>query len=117
MAVLSGILLSFAETWINWGQWQWWPWWLVDYVAAIMLVSGGLSTLFGREWGKAALSAGWAFCLGMGWMSLAGNIAGGVDPNRDASVAGLYVVLISFGMIWSLLGLSLAIFGSSRRLH
>lgn len=110
MAIASGVLLAFAETWINWGQWQWWPWWLVDYVAALLLISGGFNTLSGPEWGKRLLTGGWAFTLGMAWMSLAGNISGGADPARDARVGGLYLTLIGVGMAWSLVGFLLALF-------
>ncbi|NMW31382.1 hypothetical protein HKD42_04860 [Altererythrobacter sp. RZ02] len=87
---------------------------MVDYVAATLLIFGAVGTLQSRYWGGPTLSAGWAFGLGMGWMSLAGNVAEGVDPHRDASVAGLYIDLIAAGMVWSLLGLALAILGLQR---
>lgn len=109
MAIVFGLGLACFETWVNWGQWQWWPFWLVDFVAAALLVFGGITFLKRRQYGAKLLSAGWGFTLAMMWMSLAGNITGGTDPERDARLAGLYVTLIIVSMILSLIGLLLAL--------
>ena len=105
MAIVYGIGLAGFELLVNWGQWQWWPWWLVDFVAAAALFGGGVSVLKGHDSGPAMLAAGWGFALGMMWMSLAGNIAEGTDPDRAARVAGMYIALIALSMIWCLAGL------------
>jgi hypothetical protein len=114
MALLYGAGLAGFETLINWGQWQWWPWWLVDYVAAALLVIGGLAVLGRSPSASALLTAGWGFALGMMWMSLAGNIEAGTDPGRVGRVAGLYVALIVASMVWCLCGLGLTLLALRR---
>jgi hypothetical protein len=109
MALVYGVGLAGFETLVNWGQWQWWPWWLVDYVAAAILVFGGLAVFRQSAGASALLASGWGFALGMMWMSLAGNIEAGTDPSRAARVAGLYVALIAASMAWCLAGLALTL--------
>ena len=115
LALIYGSCLIIFETLVNWGQWQWWPFWLVDYVAAIILILGGLATLKYRVYGLRLLSAGWGFTFGMMWMSLASNLADGTDPERAARVAGLYVSLILLSITVSLVGLLLALTGTQKR--
>jgi hypothetical protein len=107
-AIISGTLLASFETLINWGQWQWWPWWLVDYVGAALLIGGGILALRRHYTGDRILCAGWAFNIGMAWMSMAGNIEAGTDPARSGRVAGLYVALIGLHIFVSTVGLLLA---------
>lgn len=114
MALIYSAGLAGFETLVNWGQWQWWPWWLVDYIAAALLMSGGLAVLRNARVGAALLTTGWGFALGMMWMSLAGNIEAGTDPDRAARVAGLYVVVIVFSIMWCLTGLLLTLAGARR---
>ena len=109
IALIVGLLLASFETLVNWGHWQWWPWWLVDYVGALMLIGGAALTWKNPTIGLRLLSAGWAFNIGMAWMSLAGNIEAGTDPARAGRVAGFYVQLIGLHMTISLIGLLLAI--------
>ena len=111
MALFGGITLSLAEMRANWGDWQWWPWWLVDFVAAGLLICGAVLTLQSKPRGPALLTAAWGFALGMGWMSLASNYNLGPDPARDARMGGAYLALLSFGVLFSLSGLLLALFG------
>ena len=115
MALVYGAGLAGFETLVNWGQWQWWPWWLVDYVAAGLLAIGGGLTLRGQPAGPGLLAAAWGFALGMMWMSLAGNVEAGPDPDRAARVAGLYIALIAFSMVWCLGGLLLTLGGLRSR--
>lgn len=105
MALVYGAGLAGFETLVNWGQWQWWPWWLIDYVAAAMLVIGGVAALRRVPAGGAMLASGWGFALGMMWMSLAGNIEAGADLERSERVGGLYVALIVASMLWCFIGL------------
>jgi len=114
LAVIYSIGLASFETLVNWGQWQWWPYWLVDYVAAALLLFGGLATLRHPYSGSKLLCTSWGFVLGMMWMSLAGNISDGTDPDRAARVAGLYTLLIIFSMTLSLVGLLFAIVGNNK---
>jgi len=108
LAIMYGIGLISFETLVNWGQWQWWPFWLVDYVAATLLILGGIATLNNRTYGSRLLCASWGFALGMMWMSLSGNISEGTDPDRAGRVVGLYVTLIVTSIAISLIGLLLA---------
>lgn len=109
LAIVFGIGLACFETLVNWGQWQWWPFWMVDYVAAALLIVGGLATFKQFKLGSKLLCSGWGFTLGMLWMSLAGNISNGTDPNRAARVADLYIALIIFSIVLALIGLLLAL--------
>lgn len=109
LAILVGSLLAGFETLVNWGQWQWWPLWLVDYVGAGLLLLGGWLTLKCHASGDRLLCTGWAFNIGMAWMSMAGNVADGVDPARAGRVAGLYVALIGLHILVSSVGLGLAV--------
>ena len=109
MALVYGLGLAGSETLVNWGQWQWWPWWLVDYVAAVLLLTGGLMVLRAHRVGPLILTCGWGIVLGMMWMSLAGNIEQGTDPDRAARVAGFYIALIVASMAYCLAGLMIAL--------
>ena len=109
MALVYGLGLAGFETLVNWGQWQWWPWWLVDYVAAAILFAGGWMVLRSNQIGPLVLTLGWGFALGMMWMSLAGNVEQGTDPDRAARVAGFYVALIGASMAYCLAGLALTL--------
>lgn len=109
--ILTGLTLAVMEVRANWGGWQWWPWWLVDFVSAALLLAGGIATLSNRDNGRAWLVAGWAFTLGMAWMSLAGNIEAGVDADRDARLGGAYILLVGSLVASALFCLMLALFG------
>ncbi|MEZ5693490.1 MAG: hypothetical protein R3D99_06520 [Altererythrobacter sp.] len=113
-AILTGIVLALMEVRANWGDWQWWPWWLVDFVAAALLIVGGSLTLRRPSDGKPLLTAGWGFTFGMAWMSMAGNVAMGPDPDRDARMAGLYLILVGSLVATSGTGLLLSLLGRPR---
>ncbi len=115
LALIYGIGLICFETFVNWGQWQWWPFWLVDYVAAFFLILGGFALLRKKDQGPKLLCAGWGFTLAMLWMSLAGNISNGMDPNRDDRVLGLYLGLTLFSIILSLTGLIFALANNKKQ--
>ena len=117
LAILTGSLLALGEVQANWGDWQWWPWWLVDFVAAAMLVLGGAWSIARKRLGSIVLIAGWAFTAGMVWMSLAGNLADGVDPGRDARMMGSYAMLLAMLLGTSAAGLVLATIGTARHIN
>lgn len=58
LAMAFGLSLAVLEAVRNWGNWQWWPFWMVDYVAAGLLVAGGVLTL--RRGVDRWLTSGWA---------------------------------------------------------
>ena len=109
LALIVGVSLGGFELLVNWGQWQWWPYWLVDFVASALLIGGGIQTLRRSEPGLRLLCAGWAFAIGMAWMSFAGNFESGVDPARAGRVAGFCLALIGLMIATSLVGLVLAL--------
>ncbi len=94
LAVLTGATLAILEVRANWGDWQWWPWWLVDFVAGALLIAGGFKVLSRSANAQTWLAAGWAFTLGMAWMSLAGNLEVGPDTARNARLGGGYLLLV-----------------------
>lgn len=112
LAIVTGLLLAVGEIVVNWGDWQWWPWWLVDFVAAMLLVSGGILCLRRSTNAPIILGIGWAFTAGMVWMSLASNVADGVDTGRDARAFGSYVVLLSALLLTAATGLALTLLGA-----
>lgn len=73
LAVAFGLALAVLEAVRNWGDWQWWPFWVVDYVAATLLVVGGVLVL--RRGPARWLTAGWGFACAMFWMSFFGHYA------------------------------------------
>ena len=81
-----------------------------------MLVLGGTWSITGKRFGPVTLIAGWAFTTGMVWMSLAGNIADGVDAGRDARMMGGYVMLLAMLLATSVIGLLLATLGTANRI-
>lgn len=109
-ALLIGTTLAAMELLLNWGQWQWWPNWSVDFAAAALLLSGGILVLRRNAAGRRWLSAGWAFTLGMAWMSLSANMDAGPDPARDGRVDGFYIALVGILVASAMLGLALSLF-------
>lgn len=121
IAIGTGAILALVETLLNWGNWQWWPWFVVDYVAAILLIVGGLECRKQavHPQARALLAAGWAFTFGMSWMSLAGNYESymqNIELERHARAGGMeaYVWLVGLGVVTSLIGLLLTIWPSRR---
>lgn len=115
LAILTGLALATGEVLANWGDWQWWPWWLVDFVAAGLLVAGGSMTIRRRAKGPLLLGMAWTFTAGMVWMSLAGNLADGVDAGRNARMAGFYITLLSALLATAAVGAFFCLVGSQPR--
>ena len=111
LAVLTGATLAILEIRANWGGWQWWPWWLVDFLAAALLIIGAWTVLRRSVDGRAWLAAGWAFTLGMAWMSLAGNVEAGPGPARNARLGGAYLLLVGALVAVSATGLLMSLLG------
>lgn len=108
LAVVFGLALAVLEVVRNWGDWQWWPFWVVDYVAAILLVIGGVVALRGgpAHW----LTAGWGFACAMFWMSFFGHYdnvlklgaAVGERELRLTQIIGLMFGLTVLGLVTAL---------------
>ncbi|WP_332772731.1 hypothetical protein [Phenylobacterium sp.] len=110
LAIVFGLVLGALEAVRNWGDWQWWPFWVVDYLAATLLVVGGVLAL--RRSVERWLSAGWGFACAMFWMSFFGHYgdamkAGGEISAREQRltlIIGILFGVTVVGLLLSLLG-------------
>jgi uncharacterized membrane protein required for colicin V production len=110
LAIIFGLALAVLEAVRNWGDWQWWPFWVVDYVAASLLVVGGMLSL--RRGVDHWLTAGWGFACAMFWMSFFGHYGDLMKAGVQASARehGLTLIIgIMFGL--TILGLVLGLVG------
>ncbi len=113
LAVVFGLALGVLEVLRNWGDWQWWPFWVVDYIAASLLVIGGVLALRGQA--ERWLAAGWGFASAMFWMSFFGHYEGLLEAGAAASAREQRLTLIigvMFGL--TLIGLVLGLLGRRR---
>ena len=111
LALIAGAGLAIAETWLNWGDWQPWPFFVVDYLAAAMLLLGGLRTLRKQKGGLRLLAGGWGFTAGMAWMAFfltSAQNGAGSDFTDTVPVSGLLVMMGAL-LLASLAGLALAV--------
>ena len=110
LAVGFGLSLAVLEALRNWGDWQWWPFWVVDYIAAALLVIGGVLAL--RRGFDRWLAAGWGFACAMFWMSYFGHLgdlmqAGASVDEREqrlTMIIGALFALTVAGLLLTLLG-------------
>lgn len=109
-AVAFGASLAVLEIVRNWGDWQWWPFWVADYVAAALLLSGGIAAL--RKRGAGWLAAGWGFTCALFWGSFFGhyeNVRDGVstEPNEGqlTLIIGIMFGVTVGGLVATLVGL------------
>ncbi|WP_374570904.1 hypothetical protein [Phenylobacterium sp.] len=107
-AVVFGLALGVLEVVRNWGDWEWWPFWVVDYVAAALLVAGGMFTIRRRT--SHVLTAGWGFTCAMFWMSFFGHYKGVLEAGSAAGgrelrltwIIGVMFAITLFGLSASL---------------
>jgi hypothetical protein len=111
LALATGSILAVAETWLNWGDWQPWPFFVVDYLAAAMLLLGGLRTLRQQSGGLRLLCGGWGFTAGMAWMAVAltWEQAGAGSDFTDTVTPTALLALIGALLGVSLLGLAMTV--------
>lgn len=114
LAIVFGSALAVLEVVRNWGDWQWWPFWVVDYIAAGLLVVGGVLAL--RRGVERGLSAGWGFACAMFWMSFFGHYGDMIETGAATSVREQRLTA-SIGVMFALtlVGLLLALAGRARR--
>lgn len=111
LAIAFGALGAVLEVLRNWPDWQWWPFWVVDYIAAALLIVGGVLALRGR--GERVLGAGWGFACAMFWMSFFGHLRGlreaaevGAREQRLTLIIGVMFAVTTAGLLSALLGRS-----------
>jgi hypothetical protein len=110
MAVVFGASLAVLEAVRNWGDWQWWPFWVVDYVAAALLLVGGVLVL--RRGPAHWLAGGWGFACAMFWMSFFGHLdaaletAGAISQREQqlTFIIGMMFGLTMLGFVTALAG-------------
>lgn len=109
-ALAFGLALAVLEAARNWGDWQWWPFWVVDYIAAFLLIGGGLAVI--RRGAAAArwLTGGWGFACAMFWMSFFSHLGDAMQTPPDARertitafIAAMFAITV-LGFLASLLG-------------
>ncbi len=109
LAVAFGVTLAVLEVARNWDQWEWWPFWVVDYIAATLLVAGGVVALRGVN---QLLCAGWSFTCAMFWMSFFSHLddalkaGAGISPHERmlTTIIGCMFAITVAGMATALLG-------------
>lgn len=108
LAIAFGLSLAVLEALRNWGDWQWWPFWTVDYLAATLLIVGGVLAL--RRGVDRWLTSGWGFTCAMFWMSYFGHLEGLMAGHADARerqltmiIGGMFALTI-VGLVLSLAG-------------
>ncbi len=111
LAIVAGIALAAAETWLNWGDWQPWPFFVVDYLAAAMLLLGGVRTLRQQSGGLRLLCGAWGFTAGMAWMAFfrTWQEAGAASDFTDTVPVTVLLALIGALLGVSLLGLAMTV--------
>ena len=112
LALAFGAVLTVAEAARNWGDWQWWPFWLVDFVAAALLVAGGLRALQRRPGGRALLCGAWGFSTAMFYMSFWSHVASFGEPVDGNLGHGPLTVAVGALWILTIVGLVLATLGA-----
>jgi hypothetical protein len=117
LAVFTGLALALAETWLNWGDWQPWPFFVVDYLAAALLVVGGMRTLRGMSGGLRLLSGAWGFTAGMVWMAFFLTVQqNGSGSNFTDTVTPVVLIALMGALIAaSLLGLALTVLHKEKK--
>ena len=113
LAIGFALFLAIGEAVRNWGDWQWWPFWVVDYVAATLLFSGGVSAL--RTNGTKLLAGSWGFACAMSYMSFFSHIdviqkgplatygpQGTINEQTLTGIIGILLVIAIIGFATSL---------------
>lgn len=110
LAVAFGALLAVLEMVRNWGHWQWWPFWVVDYVAAALLLFGGIAAL--RHRGTGWLAAGWGFTCALFWGSFFSHSESvreeiNMEPDEEqlTLIIGILFAITIGGLVATLVGL------------
>lgn len=112
LAIAFGLFLAVGEFVRNHPNWQWWPFWVVDYIAVVLLLIGGVSVVRTGVAASRWLTGAWGFTCAMFWMSFFGHVgdamqAGAFDSPREQQltlIIGVMFALTVVGFAASLAG-------------
>jgi hypothetical protein len=111
IAIGFGAFLAIAEVVRNWGDWGYWPFWVVDYIAAGLLIWGGLGVVRARSGCGVRLAGAWGFACAMFYTSFFSHLAslgrpdrGPVDPVRLTVIIGVMFAITVAGFAMALWG-------------
>ncbi|MEO1151949.1 MAG: hypothetical protein AAFW83_13320 [Pseudomonadota bacterium] len=115
LAIGFAIFLAIGEAVRNWGDWQWWPFWLVDYIAATLMLTGGLFVL--KRDDATVLVGAWGFTCAMFYMSFFSHIyeiqkgqlgsygpQGSINEHTLTILIGILLLVSIIGFVMSLAG-------------
>jgi hypothetical protein len=117
LAIAFGFFLAIAEAVRNWGDWQWWPFWVVDYIAAVLLVAGGLMAW--KRGHRVWLAGGWGFTAAMFYMSFFSHLSEAEARRGDTYASGTLTesnltLIIGIMTAVAFLGFVLTLFARTR---
>ncbi len=113
MAIILGLVLAFLEAVRNWGNWQWWPYWVIDYIMAVLLISGGILVLLGKKASGRVLACAWGVSFGAGYMSFWSHVENFHNPAHGNISQAPLTYLIGFGLICCIIGFLLTVYGEN----
>src|SRR5262245_66373847 len=100
LGLAFGLFPALAETARNWGNAQWWPFWLVDFIAAGLLVAGGLLVLRGAPRSDQLLAGAWGFTSAMFYMSFWSHV-GEIDQPAEGNFSQRPLT-VAIGLLWAI---------------
>jgi len=113
-AISFGVVIAIVEVIRNWGNWQWWPFWVIDYIIALMLISGGILFIKKSEYSGVFLSAAWGVSFGAMYMSFWSHVYNFKEKAHGHISQAPLTYLIGFGLIICMLCLYFSISGGKR---
>ena len=118
LAIGFAIFLGVGEVVRNSGKMEYWPFWVVDYIAVLMLLTGGIMVVRGANaFNRSLLGAAWGFTCAMFYGSFFGHLksledvaaiaqtnaeSGIHEPTLTYIIGAMFVVTI-IGLVLTLL--------------
>lgn len=94
-------------------QAEWWPFFVYDYIAAALLIVGGIAVLRGVGRGR-TLTAGWGFGVAMTYGSYFGHLEKWTHGQGDLAFEHTMVVSVGILLAINTIGLALALWPKPR---
>jgi len=110
LAIAFGLVIAVFEAIRNWGDWQWWPWWVIDYIMAVLLITGGVLVLKKvRNSGK-LLTGAWGLSFGVAYMSFWTHVENFNSPAHGNIEQSPVTFMIGFSLLVYVAGFALSLF-------